>query len=74
MAAAAINHLQDLIMVASPRIGFHNMIPHFRQTIPNFMLDNLHVVSNDQTLVGGVVACKYCHKVFHDAQRDRRHI
>ena len=32
------------------------------------------MVSNEQTLVGDVVVCKYCHKVFTDARWDRRNI
>ena len=74
MAVAARNQLQDLIIVGSPRIAFHTMIPHFRQTIPNYILDNLQLVSNEQTLVRDVVVCKYCHKVFTDARWDRRNI
>ncbi len=72
MAVAARNQLQDLIVVASPRIAFHTMIPHFRQTIPPYILANLQLVSTDQTLVEGVVVCKHCHKIFNDARWNRK--
>jgi len=72
MAVAARNQLQDLIVVGSPRIAFHTMIPHFRQTIPTYILENLQLVSNDQTLVEGVVVCKHCHKIFNDARWNRK--
>jgi len=72
MAVAARNQLQDLIIVGSPRIGFHTMIPHFRQTIPPYILANLQLVSNDQKLVEGVIVCKHCHKIFNDAGWNRK--
>ncbi len=74
MAVAARNQLQDLIVVGSPRIAFHTMIPHFRQTIPTYILTNLQMVSNDQTLVEGVIVCKQCHKIFNNARWNRKNL
>ena len=63
--------IKELIIVSSPRIGYHPLLEAARNFIPPLLFENLHLISLDKTLINGLIVCKHCHMLFTDARWNR---
>jgi hypothetical protein len=57
------NKLQELIILGSPRVGFHPVIPYHRQIIDPIIKEHAQYLSYDKALVNGLILCKLCHQI-----------
>ena len=73
MAWSALrNTVSDLIIIRSPRVSFHPLIPSPRQTISADLCHNIEVVSLDDKLHRSLVVCKHCHMMFNNQRWNRQ--
>ena len=73
MAWSALrNTVSDLIIIRSPRVSFHPLIPSPRQTISADLCHNIEFVSLDEKLQRSLVVCKHCHMMFNNARWNRQ--
>ena len=63
MITAERNKLQELIILGSPRVGFHPVIPYHRQVIDPIIKEHAQYLSYDKALVNGLILCKLCHQI-----------
>ncbi len=63
MFASDRNRLQELIILGSPRVGFHPVIPYHRQVIDPIIKEHAQYLSYDKALVNGLILCKLCHQI-----------
>ena len=68
------NKLQDLILVGSPRVGFHPAIPYHRQVIHPIIKEHAQYVSCDRAIVNGLIVCKICQQIFTNARWNKKFI
>ena len=66
------NKLQDLILVGSPRVGFHPAIPYHRQGLHPLIKEHAQYVSCDRAIVNGLIICKICHQIFTHARWNKK--
>jgi len=66
------NTISDLIIIRSPRVSFHPLIPSPRQTISADLCHNIEFVSLDEKLHRSLVVCKHCHMLFNNQRWNRQ--
>ena len=66
------NTVSDLIIIQSPRVSFHTLIPSPRQTISADLCHNIEFVSLDEKLQRSLVVCKHCHMLFNNQRWNRQ--
>ncbi len=66
------NTVSDLIIIRSPRVSFHPLIPSPRQTISADLCNNIEFVSLDEKLHRSLVVCKHCHMLFNNQRWNRQ--
>ena len=66
------NKLQDLILVGSPRVGFHPAIPYHRQGLHPLIKEHAQYISCDRAIVNGLIICKICHQIFTHARWNKK--
>jgi len=66
------NTISDLIIIRSPRVSFHPLIPSPRQTISADLCNNIEFVSLDEKLHRSLVVCKHCHMLFNNQRWNRQ--
>ena len=66
------NTVSDLIIIRSPRVSFHPLIPSPRQTISADLCHNIEFVSLDEKLHRSLIVCKHCHMLFNNQRWNRQ--
>ena len=66
--------LQDLIIVDSPRIGFHTITPVSFQPIKPQIHENFDYVSFDARLNRGFLVCKHCRYLQSNQCSNRKYL
>ena len=74
MSSFIRNKLQDLILVGSPRVGFHPAIPYHRQSLHPLIKEHAQYVSYDNAIVNGLIICKICRQIFTQARWNKKFI
>ena len=63
--------VSDLIVVRSPRLNFHPVIPTTRQSISPGQCNNIEFVSVDEKLYRSIIVCMHCHMLFNNERWNR---
>ena len=66
------NTVLDLIIIQSPRVSFHPLIPASRQTISPDLCNNIEFVSLDEKLHRSLIVCKHCNMMFNNQRWNRQ--
>ena len=74
MLTAERNKLQELIILGSPRVGFHPVIPYHRQVLDPLVKEHAQYLSYDNALVNGIILCKICNQIVTNARWNKKFI
>ncbi len=66
--------VQELIIVNSPRIGFHQMTPNSYHIIKPIIQNNFDYLSIDGQLNRNYIVCKRCHFVISSVSSNRKYV
>ena len=66
--------VQNLVIMKSPRLVHHRVIPIHKQEISRLILENCEFLSVDGSLQRQFLMCKKCHQVFKNSYANRHNL